>query len=298
MFPETSILIPTYNNGQFLMECIGSILRQEYQDYEIVIIDDHSTDNTQKMMGNLMQLDNRIKYYKNENHQKGLVSALNFGINNICKGEFIARMDADDIMLGQRLFDQIKFLKENTDVQCVCSSMQLIDENGIYLSKALGNSNIDECRLLLLFCNMYVHATMTCRKSVLLEFKYNPYYFRCEDYELWTRLTQKYTIKHLSDIHHSYRIYNNPSKSSNSTKERNKKILELLSNLLNYYKIQHTGKELILLYSLFHSEIKLGNKDEIKNLLNKIFKSKVINQKFNQDVINKIQLQLISKFVS
>lgn len=111
------------------MECIGSILRQEYGNYEIIIVDDYSTDNTEAILHNLAQIDSRIKYYKNSS-QKGLVPALNYGIS-LCNGEYIARMDADDLMIGNRLTEQIYYLKNNKDVGAVCSGMQLIDGNEI-----------------------------------------------------------------------------------------------------------------------------------------------------------------------
>jgi glycosyltransferase involved in cell wall biosynthesis len=97
--PKTTVLIPSYNGAKYIQSALQSVLSQKYADYEILIIDDGSTDNTEEL---IKKLDNkRIRYYKNESNM-GIVASLNRGLD-LAKGRYIARMDADDLMLGDRL---------------------------------------------------------------------------------------------------------------------------------------------------------------------------------------------------
>src|SRR5690554_1417768 len=103
--PETTVLISTYNCGRFIKETIDSIVRQQYKDYEILVIDDGSTDDTENIISEYKQ----VRYYKNAKNI-GISSSLNRGID-LCDSKYIARVDADDVILGNRLSDQINFLK-------------------------------------------------------------------------------------------------------------------------------------------------------------------------------------------
>lgn len=294
MKPETSILLPTYNNGPFLMECIGSILRQQYTNYEIVVIDDHSLDHTAEIIFNLLKIDERIKYYKNREGTQGLVSALNYGIS-LCQGEYIARMDADDIMIGNRLSEQINYLKENPEIHAVCSGMQLIDESGLPMKQSRGTACVQKSKLLHLFMNMYTHATMTLKKEILTKYKYRKSYVYCEDYDLWSRIIRNFNIKHLNDIHHIYRIYKKSNTSNYSKENSVQAILSIFSNQLNYYSIPHNEWELIIHYGLYYRKEQIGSKEEIHSWLDKIFKSKKINEIFSVQLIEEVREQLYRK---
>ncbi|MGA6119157.1 glycosyltransferase family 2 protein [Sphingobacterium anhuiense] len=292
--PETSILIPTFNNGKFLIECIGSILKQEYQNYEIIIIDDHSTDNTELIVNSLMTIDKRIKYFKNAVEKKGIVSSLNFGIE-LCKGDFIARMDADDIMLGQRLKDQITFLKQNFDFSGVGSSMQKIDYTGTFLGDSLVRTDQKECEFLLLFCNVFVHPTMTIRKDILLKNKYRKRYSYCEDFEMWVRLSRKYKLRNLPQVHLGYRIYDSSSRNANALNKQRYNVLKLLSENLDFHHIQHDERELLIHYSIFNLNNYIGTGEEVNNWLNKIFESEKITKKFNKIFIQMMKSSILLK---
>lgn len=291
---ETSILIPTYNNGQFLLSCIKSILSQEYRDYEIIIIDDYSTDETEYILKILALTDTRIKYFKNKK-SKGLVSALNYGVS-LCQGIYIARMDSDDLMFGNRLNEQIIYLKENPNIHAVCSGMQLIDKDGKHLRQSLGTADIEICKLMHLFLNMYTHATMTAYREVFTNFKYKKNFLYCEDFELWSRIIQKYNIKHLQSIHHIYRIYDKKSPKFNTRKSSIQAVMTIFSNQLNYYNITHNERELLIHYGLFYEKNQIGNSEEIQNWLNKIFRAKQIIKIFSPNTIHEVKNQLFNKF--
>src|ERR1700752_5362711 len=112
--PEISVIIPVYNAEKYIREAVESILHQTYTDFEVLLIDDGSTDNSAKVIAEIK--DPRIVYIKQDN--AGMAAALNKGIT-FCKGKFIARQDADDVAHATRFEKQIKFLTENPETALV-----------------------------------------------------------------------------------------------------------------------------------------------------------------------------------
>ena len=115
--PLVSVLIPCYNCEKYVEEAVMSIIEQSYSNLEILVIDDGSTDNTGSILQELAQKDSRIRYIKNETNLK-LIRTLNKGID-LCRGKYIARMDADDISLPTRIVKQVNFLEKHPDIGIV-----------------------------------------------------------------------------------------------------------------------------------------------------------------------------------
>ena len=122
---KISIIIPTYNSAQYICEAIESVLNQTYKDFEIIVVDDGSTDNTKEVIKPYL---NKIKYIYQQN--SGPSAARNRGIKE-AKGEYIAFLDADDIWLPQKLELQIKFMEKEKEVGLIFSDMILFNEKGI-----------------------------------------------------------------------------------------------------------------------------------------------------------------------
>jgi glycosyltransferase involved in cell wall biosynthesis len=121
--PKVSVVIPTYNYGRFLGEAIQSVLDQTFQDFEIFVVDDGSTDNTKEIVDSFK--DHRIKYIYQEN--RGVSAARNTGIQTSI-GEYITFLDSDDVWLPQNLDLKVKLLDSRPDVALVCSDMYIFDE--------------------------------------------------------------------------------------------------------------------------------------------------------------------------
>ena len=118
---KISVIMPVYNvNGEWLREAIDSILSQTYTNFELIIIDDGSTNDTPDILAEYVQKDSRIKIVKGEH--KGISNALNKGLD-VADGEFIARMDGDDISLPERFEKQINYLRQNPDVGIVGTNL-------------------------------------------------------------------------------------------------------------------------------------------------------------------------------
>lgn len=137
--PLVSVLIPTYNVSKYINEAIGSILEQTYKNLEVIIVDDGSSDGTYELLEVLARTDSRIKLFKNLENMR-IVETLNFALK-IAKGEYIARMDGDDISLPERIAKQVEFLNTNKDVDLVGLNVIAIDDDGHELKRLKYSSN-------------------------------------------------------------------------------------------------------------------------------------------------------------
>lgn len=219
--------MPAYNSADFIGVAIESILAQSFKDFEFVIINDGSTDCTPEIISQYAQSDNRIRFINNkENH--GLISVLNQGLD-LCRGEYIARMDSDDISLPQRFEKQIAYLDAHPDVGVLGTAGQNFDND----TKAHHNSaNVDVIELLRGVG--FYHPSVMLRRSVLLahNIRYNPSFYLVEDLDLWTQLVKVTKMRNLQEVLLKYRVH----KSSVSVKnkrlqEKNKEIVR--QNMLN-----------------------------------------------------------------
>lgn len=126
--PLISVLIPTYNVEKYIFEAITSILNQTYKNLEVIVVDDGSTDRTYEILTAIAATDSRIRVYRNKENKR-IVDTLNTAYS-YCTGDFIARMDGDDISTPNRLEEQLSFLLKNKDIALVGSNVKMIDEDG------------------------------------------------------------------------------------------------------------------------------------------------------------------------
>jgi glycosyltransferase involved in cell wall biosynthesis len=133
--PKVSVIIPTYNYGHFLRESIQSVLDQTFGDFEVIVVDDGSTDDTKQMVSSIA--DPRIKYIYQEN--RGVSAARNTGISACC-GDYVALLDSDDIWVPQKLELQVRILDSRPEVSVVCSDVNIIDEHtGVFINTLWNN---------------------------------------------------------------------------------------------------------------------------------------------------------------
>lgn len=182
MKPEISIGLTFYNNAATLRDALRSIFAQTFQDWELIIIDDNSTDRSFEIVQSVK--DPRVRIYREEN-RKGFVAALNL-MTSLARGDYYARMDADDMMHPERLSKQIEYLKNNPDVDVVDAPMFSMDQQ----CSAVGMRYAGEIDLrpeALLSGNFFYHATIMGRTQWFRKNRYDPSYIRAEDCELWCR---------------------------------------------------------------------------------------------------------------
>ena len=193
--PRVSVLMPAYNAQFFIAQAIESILTQTLQNFEFIIINDGSTDQTPEIIRHYAAQDRRIKFIDNPENQ-GLIAVLNQGLD-ICRGEYIARMDSDDISLPARLSAQVKYMDMHPNCGVLGTATVLFGDINQPAFFAPVVHLLD-----LMTYNPLSHPTVMFRKSVIDEhhFRYDPAYKHCEDYELWTRMIHVTGIHNLSSV--------------------------------------------------------------------------------------------------
>jgi len=203
--PRITVIISVYNSEKYIKEAVDSILTQTFEDFEFIITDDSSTDSSLRILEEYAEQDNRIILIKNSVNL-GLTKNLNTMIN-ISQGKYIARMDADDISLPNRLEEQFSFMENNHEIG-VCGAHSKTFGLGIKEHIIDRPINHEEIKLNLLFENIMVHSSIMFRSSVLLEqsIRYNEDFKIMQDYELWSRMISITEFANLKDVLILYRI--------------------------------------------------------------------------------------------
>lgn len=229
--PKISCILPVYNGEQYLKEAITSILEQSYDDFEFIIVNDGSTDLSEEIIQRFANKDHRIRYFKKTN--SGLISSLNYALEK-CKGEYIARMDADDISFPSRFKLQSDFLDSNPKTCAVGSAVT--EAKIINPFQVKRYSGRKQCRFGLLFFNCLGHPSVMIRRSHLtkLNLRYDEGYPLAEDYKLWCELNKHYDIDNLNKILLYYRRHPNQV----STKEHRTQVnshLKIIREQFSYW---------------------------------------------------------------
>lgn len=184
---KVSIIMSVYNDENTVETAIKSILAQKFSEFEFIIIDDYSTDTSLSIIQKKSKIDDRIKVVINEEN-KGLAASLNLGLN-MAKSELIARMDADDFSLPDRILSQFNFLKENERVDILGTSANVVDEYGdIYDQYIFPENNQDIVDEMSILCPI-IHPTVMFRKNIVQSVGgYNEDLRKGQDFDLWLRL--------------------------------------------------------------------------------------------------------------
>ena len=182
--PLVSIVLPMYNAENTIIECLDSITGQTYRNFEIIVIDDGSTDNSVAIVN--AYKDNRIKLHQ---YKHDYIGNLNRAFSH-CTGKYIARMDADDKMLPTRIAKQVAVLETHPEVSVCCSTMKVL---GRKAPKRFGYDGIiPNLKITLLRGNFISHPSIMMRREVLdLGVRYKKSYIYAEDYKLWVELALK-----------------------------------------------------------------------------------------------------------
>lgn len=206
MSAKVSIIMPAYKNAEYLAEALASIQAQDFQDWELIVINDGSPDNTSEILQAAANSDARIKTITHQTNL-GLVPSLNEGLA-IAQGEFIARLDGDDFWTDRsKLTKQVEFLKKHPDHALVGTQGKAVDENGVDLFLLTFPQADADIRQEILRHNCFIHSSVVFRASVVRELGgYSNTEGHVEDYELWLNLGLKQRFAVLPDQGVAYRI--------------------------------------------------------------------------------------------
>ncbi len=284
-----SVLMPVYNAEKYLKQSIESILNQSYSNFEFIIFDDASTDSSLSIIQSYE--DPRIKIISSKTN-KGYLIHLNHGLS-IAQGEYIARMDADDISHSDRFQLQIDFLKRNEDHALVGTNYNYINEEGhpiSYIQKPFLYKDNSDIQIYSLFYNPFLHPSIMLRRKDILELqlKYNPKFYVTEDFHFWTHLLFKKKGANLPQELISYRIHKNQI-TKTSSKQQQSALKKLIPIILEKKGIPFTEND-ALLHSYIplslHSTLSYSTIKEIEEWLLKIRAH--FYKKNEKETINKI----------
>ena len=201
--PPVTVLMPVYNGQKHLREAVDGILAQTFPDFEFLVIDDGSTDDTPRILQSLQ--DARISVIRNDTNA-GLAASLNKGIR-LARGGLIARMDCDDISLPARLEKQVAFMNANASVG-VCGTGAICFGDGKEQRWRHPASDA-AIRARLFFGNSIVHSSAMIRRSVLTDnnLGYDESLDCAQDYDLWTRISRHTKLANLDEPLVRYRVH-------------------------------------------------------------------------------------------
>jgi len=195
--------MPVYNGGKYLNAAIESILSQTEKDFEFIIINDGSKDNSAEIIKSYT--DHRIVYVEQENH--GLAATLNRGID-IAHGKYIARMDADDIALPARLEAQVAYLESHPRTAVIGTWAEIFTDTESGQRFHFHPTDNDEIKFFLMRNNPFVHSSVMFRRDACIEvgcYTTDPARQPPEDYELWSRMAKEYDMANIGQVLLRYR---------------------------------------------------------------------------------------------
>ena len=268
-----SVIVPTFNRKKTIIRAINSILNQTYIDVEIIVVDDCSTDDTQKVVNSLNS--NKIKYVKHDKN-RGACAARNTGIK-LAKGEYIAFLDSDDEWLPEKLEKQINFLKSNDADIVFCSHISYHDNKKIiFPNHKIYNNDLFKK---LLYGNFITTGSILGKAECFHKVNFDLRLPRLQDWDLMINMVQNFSIQHLNEI-----LTVNYVQKDSITKD-NKKGLEAIKII--YSKLQNSSYMSNKLKANFFAQ--MGGFAVKANM--------PASQYFKQSLSNKISFKTFIKYI-
>ncbi len=289
--PLVTVFIAVYNAENYITKSLISIINQTYDNLEILIVDDCSTDSTREKIAEFK--DDRIRLIKNKKNM-GIPYTRNIGLEN-AKGKYLAIMDADDISNLNRIEKQVKHMEDNKQIDALGTDYEYI---GKRVKRKVRNKYIypEEIKVRLLFSSPIANPTAMIRMDTVktYQLKYNEKCFVAQDYDFWLQMSKVGKLEILPVCLFKYRTgHLNISKITRKTKAiKRKTIIDgIRKDAINYYNIPLSDQEIELYNMFFSDNINIYNKishNEISKLLNKIIKYNESKGIFNKEVFNSV----------
>ena len=283
---KISVILPVYNSEKYISESITSILKQSYQNFELIIVDDGSTDKSSLVCENYAQQDNRIILIKNAH--KGLTSSLNDALK-ISSGKYIARQDADDISLPIRLEKQLRWFSED-DKRVLCgTNCKILTENNTYKNnwsiKYKNSSIVKKLR----YSNCFVHSsTMFIKDKAKNIGFYDENLIYAQDYDLWWKLSTTGLVGNLKEK----LLVLRDRKDSISRSSSNEQTLDFIKSCTKYFSYRKGIAALNDNHELIFYEKNFFTKNTT-TLLKFLYNDKLDNKIMLKDLSLKNYFQLI-----
>ncbi len=251
--PEVTIILPAYNGGKWISRAIKSALSQTFDDFEFIIINDGSSDDTEAIVLRSAGNDPRIRFLKNERNL-GVQKTRNVALG-MARGEYIAEIDQDDEWLDEdKLLKQVDFLKKNPELALCGTGAVIVDEEGKEIARYLMPQTDSEIRKKILRMNCFIHSSALYKADAVKQIGGYTVEKMSEDHDLWLRLGRTGKFANLPSFSVQYRFSPGGYNSQD-------KFIRLKQNLLfakehrnfypGYFLARATGLAKIILYPLF-----------------------------------------------
>lgn len=237
--------MPAYNAAKYIAEAIDSILAQTYTDFEFIIINDGSVDDTEKIIQSYD--DPRIVYLKNDVNS-GICVTLNKGLD-AARGRYIARMDADDISLPHRFEKQVMFMDNHPEIGVVGSYLQLMDETRKFMYVFENAPDPKECYVNMIFATCVGHPSVMIRRSCLeiSKLRYEEHFRGMEDFYLWWQLAKTTQFSNIPEPLLNYRCHGGQVTKNQVNDDFRRRQKEFLCIRLSDMKLKLTDDEVDVL---------------------------------------------------
>lgn len=278
--PRVTVLMPVYNGAKYIAEAIESVLSQTFTDFEFLIINDGSTDNTQTVIKQYP--DPRIRLVTNPKNLQ-LIATLNKGLD-LARGEYIIRMDSDDRCLPERFTKQVKFMDAHPEVG-ICGTWSVTMGEGITPWETHWPSEHNAIRTHLLMNTAISHPTTIFRRSLFEQhkLKYDSQFLHVEDYELWARAADLFKVANLPEVLLAYRVHASQiSAPTNKVQQINADQVRTI--LLNKLGIEPTPVELAIFNRINNQDFKadLAYLKAVSEWLTKLYNANAQTKRYRQ----------------
>ena len=245
-----SVLLPVYNAEAHIAEAIQSILVQTYGNFELLLINDGSTDRSLEVISSFR--DERIRLVNNESNLK-LIATLNKGID-LARGKYIARMDADDVSLPQRLQKQVDFMEAHPETG-VCGSW--FESFGNHRSIVRYPEKDEDIRIMMLYQTPFCHPSIIFRKDIFDKngIRFLPEFIHAEDYEAWVRLADHTRFANIPEVLLKYRLHGH-SVSAAHQNVQEKNTIKIIRKIFERTGAGATDADIILFRQAVYSNFK------------------------------------------
>ncbi len=210
--PRVSVVMAVYNGERYLEEAVRSILRQTYDDFEFIIIDDGSTDRSPAILKSFADEDRRLRVHRQPN--SGLIGALNKALP-LARGAYVARMDADDISLPRRFEQQVQYLDAHKEIGVLGTWIQDIGADGQPGPIWPLPTSPATIRWFLMFGNCLAHPSAMMRRELIQSLGYRAAAVHVEDYDLWIRASSVTGVANIPEVLLKYRVLSQSVSSRN-----------------------------------------------------------------------------------
>lgn len=254
-----SIVMSVYNGEQYVEETIKSVLAQTYEKWEMIIVNDASTDGTAEILKAYEEKDARIKVLTNEKNKK-LPASLNYGISK-AKGKYIIRVDADDICVRTRFETQVRFMESHPDIALSWGLFYEMINGSIRNGITTFSVSYEHTKASLLMFGLINHSGVIMKRSLFDTYTYTPEYTISEDLKLWLEILQNHKMQGIREYVTVYRKHEGQATNEKNRLLQQEQVRKILSNHFNEIKWDISDDELSFHMNLIYGLDKLDEKD-------------------------------------